>query len=132
VFFCLTPILAEFHLHEGMAATMLAAFAISLAMHQVIGGPLADQLEAKWLLAVGMCLFAAGLGCMTVFRDSSGVLVAGCLLGAAQGIYYSSAQPLWARYYGTKHLGRLRRILMATMVATSSIGPFLVRTCVDS
>lgn len=132
VFFCLTPILDEFHLNEGMAASMLAAFAISLAIHQVIGGRLADHFKAKWLLAVGMCLFASGLGCMTVFRDSTGVLIAGSLLGAAQGIYFSSAQPLWARYYGTKHLGKLRGVLMATMVATSSIGPFLVGTCFDS
>ncbi len=131
VFFCLTPILAEFHLHEGMAATMLAAFAISLAIHQVIGGRLADQLEAKWLLALGMCLFASGIGCMTLFHGSKGVLIAGCILGAAQGIYFSSAQPLWARYYGTKHLGKLRGVLMATMVATSSIGPFLVGACFD-
>ncbi|XZE35729.1 MFS transporter [Pirellulaceae bacterium SH501] len=131
VFFCLTPILAEFQLHEGMAATMLAAFAISLAIHQVIGGRLADQLEAKWLLALGMCLFASGLGCITLFHGSAEVLIAGCLLGAAQGIYFSAAQPLWARYYGTKHLGKLRGVLMATMVATSSIGPFLVGACFD-
>ncbi len=132
VFFCLTPILREFSLDEGIAASMLAAFAISLAVHQMIGGRLADQFEAKWMLAMGMCLFAAGLGCMTMFRDSTGVLIAGCLLGAAQGIYSSSAQPLWARYYGTKHLGKLRGMLMATNVAASSIGPFLVGACFDA
>lgn len=131
VFFCLTPILKEFHLNSGLAATMLAVFAISLAIHQVLGGRLADQFKAKWLLGLGMCLFASGLGGMTLFHDSTGVLIAGCLLGAAQGIYFSSAQPLWARYYGTRHLGKLRGILMATNVATSSMGPFLVGICFD-
>lgn len=132
IFFCLTPILDEFHLNDGMAATVLAIFAVSLAVHQVIGGRLADQFQAKWLLAAGMCLFAAGLGCLAMFRDSTGVLIAGCLLGAGQGIYFSSAQPLWARYYGTKHLGKLRGVLMATNVALSSVGPFLVGLCFDA
>jgi MFS-type transporter involved in bile tolerance (Atg22 family) len=62
----------------------------------------------------------------------SHIMISGCLLGAAQGIYFSSAQPLWARYYGTKHLGKLRGVLMATNVATSSMGPFLVGICFDT
>lgn len=132
LFFCLTPIMQEFELNEAMAASMLGVFAVSLAVHQVIGGRLADQFRAKWLLTAGMCLFASGLGCLTMFQDSSGVLIAGCLLGAAQGIYFSTAQPLWARYYGTKNLGKLRGIIMATNVATSSIGPFLVGMCFDT
>lgn len=131
VFFCLTPIFNEFGLSEGVAATMLATFAISLAVHQVIGGRLADRFDPRWMLASGMVLFTLGLTCLTMFRSVTGVMVAGCVLGAAQGMYFSAAHPLWARYYGLKHLGKLRGLLMATNVATSSIGPLLVGTCFD-
>lgn len=131
VFFCLTPIIEEMQLGEGITAAVLASFAVSLAVHQVIGGRLADRLDAKWLLASGMLVFTFGLSCLSTSQTSFSVVLAGIGMGAAQGLYFAAAQPLWARYYGTKHLGKLRGVLMAANVATSSLGPFLVGSCFD-
>lgn len=131
VFFCLTPIFQERDLNESMAATLLASFAISLACHQVVGGRLADRFEAKWLLAIGMLVFSVGLTALSMCSSGLSIVFAGAAMGAAQGLYYSSAQPMWARYYGIKHLGKLRGMMMAINVATSSIGPFVVGNCFD-
>lgn len=131
VFFCLTPIVFEHGMGEHHAASMLALFAISLAFHQVLGGRLADAVEPKWQLSLGMLGFAGGLACLLWDGDFLGLILAGVLLGAAQGIYFSAAHPLWARYYGTRHLGKLRGLLMATNVAVSSLGPLLVGSCYD-
>lgn len=131
VFFCLTPIFQERDLNESMAATLLASFAISLACHQVVGGRLADRFNAKWLLAIGMLVFSVGLTGLSMCSTGLSIVLAGAAMGAAQGLYYSSAQPMWARYYGTKHLGKLRGMMMAINVATSSIGPFMVGNCFD-
>lgn len=131
LFFCLTPIVEEFGMSASMAATILAVFAVSLACHQLMGGRLADLLKPKWQLALGMSLFVAGLTCLLVGRTPALAIGSGILLGAAQGTYFSAAQPLWARYYGLTHLGKLRGLLMASNVALSSLGPLLVGVCFD-
>lgn len=132
MFFCLTPIVFEYGMGERHAASMLAIFAMSLAFHQVLGGRLADAVEPKWQLSLGMLGFAGGLACLLWDGDFVGLILAGILLGGAQGIYFSAAHPLWARYYGTRHLGKLRGLLMATNVAVSSLGPLLVGSCFDA
>lgn len=74
---------------------------------------------------LGMLLFFGGLHLLWLGLSFQTTLVAGMLLGAAQGIYFASAQPLWARFYGCKNLGKLRGFQMATNVATSSLGPLM-------
>jgi MFS-type transporter involved in bile tolerance (Atg22 family) len=49
--------------------------------------------------------------------------LATALLGASQGIFFGAAQPLWARYFGRRHLGKIRGVLATINVASSSLGP---------
>lgn len=131
VFFNLVPILSEHGLNERHAASMLVAFAVSLAIHQMLGGWLADRWPARVLAMGGMILFAAGLVLLWHGHSVNSIIAAGIVLGAAQGTYLASTQPLWARYFGRSHIGKLRGVQMSTNVAISSFGPLLVGICYD-
>lgn len=126
VFFCLLPILAEQHLDAKYGAWMLMAFAISLAVNQMIGGWLSDRVKPAYQMIAGQILFSVGLGLLYLANSSVEVLIAGVVMGAAQGYFFAASNPLWARYFGLPHLGAIRGFLMSFHVALSSIGPVLV------
>ena len=73
-----------------------------------------------------MLVLATGLAVLRLGSLPATALHSGLLLGGAQGTYFASAQPLWARYFGRVHLVKIRGVQMATHVATSSIGPLVV------
>jgi MFS transporter, OFA family, oxalate/formate antiporter len=131
IFFSLTPLFSDRGFDAAAAATMLSVFAFSLAIHQVLGGWVADRVAANWQLAVGVLVFCLGLWQLSISHQISGILLTGALLGASQGIYMAASQPLWARFFGLANLGKLRGILMAINVAASSLGPLMVGFCRD-
>lgn len=123
VFFCLVPIFQERDLTGTDAAIMLTVYAASFAVMQLAGGTLADHVRAPFLLCIGLAGLAASIlllfGATTLWKSQ----LCGIALGASQGIYFGAAQPLWARYFGRRHLGKIRGVLMTIIVATSSLGP---------
>jgi MFS family permease len=131
VFFCLVPILAEQGLEAKYSAWMLMVFAISLAINQMLGGWLADRLPPAWQMLGGQVLFSLGLALLYWGGGVRETLLAGGIMGAAQGYFFAASNPLWARFYGLKHLGAIRGFLMSFHVALSSIGPLLVGWCHD-
>jgi cyanate permease len=126
VFFCLLPILSQQDLDAKYGAWMLMAFALSLAVNQMIGGWLADRVNPAYQMIAGQFMFSSGLGLLYLSNSGTDVLVAGIVLGAAQGYFFAASNPLWARYFGLPHLGAIRGFLMSFHVALSSIGPVLV------
>lgn len=123
IFFCLTPIFAERGMNERDAALMLTSFALSLAIMQLVGGTLADRMRAPGLLVVGLLCMATGVWMLHEASTPLWASLAGIVMGAAQGIYFGTAHPLWARYFGRLHLGKIRGVLMTVNVASSSLGP---------
>lgn len=126
VFFCLLPILSEQNLDAKYGAWMLTAFAVSLAVNQMIGGWLADRVKPAYQMIAGQIMFSSGLGLLYMASSSAEVLAAGVVMGAAQGYFFAASNPLWARYFGLPHLGAIRGFLMSFHVALSSIGPVMV------
>ncbi len=125
IFFCVVPIFQEHGLTGHDAAVALTAFAGSLAVMQLIGGTLADHLPSRFLLAVGLFGMATGVFLVNGASSARMATLATGLLGASQGIFFGAAQPLWARYFGRRHLGKIRGILATINVASSSLGPLV-------
>lgn len=123
VFFCIMPIFQERGLTEQHAAAMLTVFAICLAAMQLGGGMLADRFHAPRLLVVGVTGLATGIFLLHSASTPLVAQLAGGVLGASQGLFFGATQPLWARYFGRRHLGEIRGALMTIMVASSSLGP---------
>src|SRR5690606_9711281 len=118
IFFCIVPIFQERGLTDQDAALALTAFAGSLAVMQLIGGTLADHLPSRFLLAIGLAGMATGVFVINGTTSASTATIATGLLGASQGVFFGAAQPLWARYFGRRHLGKIRGVLATINVAS--------------
>lgn len=125
LFFCMVPIFQERGLSARDAAATLTTFAVCLAIMQLVGGFLADRVPARILLTTGMLNLSAAITLFFVAESLAVVLAGGAVLGAGQGIFFGVAQPLWARYFGRRHLGKIRGLLMTINVASSSLGPLI-------
>lgn len=119
----MVPIFQERGLSAIDAAAALTAFAGCLAVMQLLGGILADRVRAPFLLFTGMAGLALAMLLLFFADTSHKALVAGAALGVSQGIYFGATHPLWARYFGRRHLGKIRGMLMTINIGSSSLGP---------
>ena len=126
IIFSLIPIVQARGFSETNATNMLSVFAISMASLNLIGGFLADRYPVARMLGIGLALLGIGILTLLTMSSSWQGLLSGCLLGSAQGLYGGASGPLWARFYGRLHMGKIRGLLMTSNVACSSLGPFLV------
>jgi MFS transporter, OFA family, oxalate/formate antiporter len=126
VFFSLVPIFQDRGLSHQDAAGLLVVFAICMAAMQLGGGMLADRVKAPWLLATGMCGLAISMVLLSQVTSPQWAYMTGAAMGASHGFYFGGTHPLWARYFGRLHLGKIRGLLMTVIVASSSLGPLFV------
>jgi MFS transporter, OFA family, oxalate/formate antiporter len=131
LFFSMIPIYQERGLTERDAATTLMVFAVSLALMQLIGGALADRMRAQPLLAIGLAGLSLGVGILYLASDPLWAIASGLVMGMTLGIFSGAIQPLWARYFGRQHLGKIRGVLMTMNIALSSVGPLIAGTARD-
>lgn len=125
IFFCMVPIFEERGLTASDAAASLTVFAACLAVMQLIGGMLADRVRAPYLLFSGLSGLALTVLMLLVAETQATALLAGGMMGIFQGIFFGATHPLWARYFGRRHLGKIRGMLMTINVACSSLGPLI-------
>lgn len=123
LFFCMVPIFDERGFAASDVAATLTVFAVSLAIMQFVGGALADRLPARVLLVFGMLSLSLAVALLFVASSPMTAHLAGATLGIGQGIFFGVSQPLWARYFGRTHIGKIRGALMTFNVASSSLGP---------
>lgn len=132
IFFSLVPILNDRGLTEQDAARLMAAFAVSLGAMHLIGGHLADHIEPPVLLSTGMVGFGLSLCCLYATQSMAMSVACGVMMGISQGLHFGASHPLWARYFGRLHLGKIRGALMTLIVASSSLGPLIVGVVRDA
>jgi len=132
VIFNIMPLLASRGLNAQHAALLFTGFAISLALMQLVGGVLADRFALNRLLsiaAMGMTVTMLGFW----WIDSPVlILPLSIAMGLSQGLLTAVSGPLWPRYYGTAHLGRIRGTIATVMVSGTSVGPFILGLSVDA
>ena len=123
VFFCLVPIFLDRGLSEANAAGMMMVFAVSLALMNFVGGLLADRLPAPLLLALGIAGLGVSMALLLAMSQAPAAYLVGGVMGLSQGLFFGTSQPLWARYFGRRHLGKIRGLLTTVNVGSSSLGP---------
>lgn len=131
IFFNLVPLFESRGVAEDQLPPLYALFAVVFAGTQLIGGVLADRFATRRLMAMSLAMIVVAMG---VLRWGSGVRLipaAAVTMGAAQGLLFSSLGPLWARYFGRAHLGKIRGSLTTLMVAATSVGPFIMGLAFD-
>jgi len=131
VLFNIVPLFLDRGLSEADAARLFTGFAVSLATMQFAGGVLADRVSLNRLLAMAAAAMGLGMWMLRSIGTPAMVLPVAAVLGVSQGLLTASAGPLWPRYYGTAHLGRIRGTIATVLVGSSSVGPFVLGLCVD-
>lgn len=131
VIFNVVPLFASRGLSEQHAALLFTGFAVSLAVMQLIGGVLADRFALNRLLSIAAAGMAVSMIGFWWIDSPVLVLPLSVAMGVSQGLLTTAGGPLWPRYYGTAHLGRIRGALATVMVSASSVGPFFLGLSVD-
>ncbi|MCC5828913.1 MAG: MFS transporter [Phycisphaeraceae bacterium] len=126
IIFSLIPLMQDRGMGTDQAALFMAVFAGGLAMMHLVAGWLADRFPLQKLLAASMLTMAASLCMIIVMRSPWQALIAGGLMGMAQASLVAAVGPVWPRFFGRAHLGRIRGVSITIMVAATSIGPVLL------
>ncbi len=125
IVFHFVPILQDRGLTEADYKLTMSFFAICWATFQFSGGTLSDYVSARWLCAIGLLGLAISSMLLINVSTTAMCVTVGMVLGASQGTFFGSTHPLWARYFGRRHLGRIRGVVTTSAVASSSLGPFI-------
>jgi MFS family permease len=112
------------------AATYTTYAAFSLAT-QLIVGPYANKGPLQILLMASMATLAGGA---VVLIYATTPLIAhayAVVIGISTGLISLVGGTLLPRYFGRKHLGKLRGTVLTAQVAGSSLGPFITGSLYD-
>lgn len=132
IYFNLLPLFTSKGLTETQAAATYTVLAISAVITQFVAGILADRLPLNWLLSLAVSsLIMAILVLALVAAPWMGIGYA-IFMGITQGFGGVVGGTLWARYYGRKHLGKIRGSVFTAGVAGSSVGPFVMGLIYDN
>lgn len=114
--------------HSTQAMTVMC---LMTAITHLVGGILADRLAMRWLLVTSFMLLCGACLVLAEPSDMSTLLLGYGLFGCAQGITSVVSATVWARYFGRKHLGKIRGMSLTAGVAGSAIGPVIMGISAD-
>ena len=129
--FNLLPIFTAKGFTEEQAAGIFTILMAVSAVSQIIGGVLADRVDLRWLASGSVGLYAAAVGALLLVPNQALIPVYTVLLGLGQGLFGGLGNTAWVRYFGRKHLGKIRGSVWTAGVAGSSVGPFLMGLTYD-
>jgi MFS family permease len=106
---------------------MAASTAATLA-----SGALVDRLGAARAYAPALLPMAAGFALLGWAPGLGWAVPAVILLALTQGAMATVSVTLWAELYGTRHIGAVKAVAAAAMVAGTALGPGLVGAGIDA
>ena len=124
--FHIVEIFSERGLGEIDVALMFSVFALVSAIGRIAGGILSDLLPQHVMVVLAMVLQGIGLSMLNLVVPSWLPFVFGVTSGLGSSLALAVSETVWVRYYGRKHLGKIRGITYAIGVAASGIGPFFM------
>ena len=97
-----------------------------------IGGGLTDRYTACRVAPIVVANIAFSALLLNFAAPGLMVFVFFAGFGLVQGMVYTSATPIWAEIYGTRHLGGIKAIAQALMVFASAVSPVLLGIMIDA
>ncbi len=131
IFFNLLSIFDNQGIIPSVATATYTTYAIAALITQVIAGPIADRGSLQYLLLVCMSSLGAGVLILSLATTPWLAHSYAVLLGISTGLISLVGGTMFARYYGRKHLGKLRGSVITAQVASSSLGPFITGLIFD-
>ena len=112
------------------SARAMSCLAIGMAAMQITGGLLADRVALRWLLVTSVSLIA--ISCTILAIGSGALLTTGyAVYGCGQGLTTIFSVTAWPRYFGRRHLGKIRGTSLTAAIAGSSLGPLIMGVSID-
>lgn len=115
--------------HE--VATMFSVYAVVIACVRLGGGILADKVPLNGLMAVAMLCQGLGLAGLNALDVRFLPYVYPVVFALGSGLLMSVGETMWVRYYGRRHLGKIRGSVSTIGVAASGVGPFVMGVAYD-
>ncbi len=112
-------------LGPGADDQLLALFGVASAVCVPLAGILTDRLTPRWIIAPATLFLGAACACFAIASDKTLAWTAVVLLAISQALMFVSSGTFFARFFGRPHHGSIRASLTFTMVAGTSVGPFL-------
>jgi len=121
----------SFGLTEGEIVQVLAILPMTQALAQIVSGWLADIFSLRWLAFVNMIGQLVSLGLLLLVDSIEMAWVFAVFAGLFNALHNGVISPLWARYFGRAHLGKIRGSITTATVAGSSAGPYVMGSLFD-
>lgn len=120
---------------KGWELTVFTAsypvLALTVVLTAVLAGALVDRFGA-WRL-MPFFLLPQGIGCLIIglVEPQWSIPIFLICFGLTSGMMSPVVGALWAEIYGTAHLGAIRALATAALVAASAVGPGLAGLLID-
>ena len=106
-------------------ATTFVGYAIAVVVTSMLTGPLVDRFRASQLLPFYLPPLGVAMLILVLFDHPGSALAYMIAAGVTIGAGHTIVMSMWAEVYGTAHLGAIRSIVQALMVAISALSPFV-------
>ncbi len=127
----------QLHLIEMKAwlpATFAAgftAFAATQMVSSLTAGWMVDRFSARALLPAYLLPLALALCLPALFNGAWAIFVMMMLIGLTGGAAATVMGAIWPELFGPQHLGEIRALTFAAMVAATSVSPILTGLLID-
>ena len=129
--FHIVSIFAERGLDTAAVAKMFSVYAMVMAGGRFLAGVLADRLRLNILLSVALVAQCLGLVALNELDSVWLLLVFPISSALGSSLLVSVGETIWVRYYGRRHLGKIRGSASTIGVASSGVGPFIMGAAFD-
>ncbi|NKB67671.1 MAG: MFS transporter [Candidatus Latescibacteria bacterium] len=129
--FHIVSIFADRGLEAGAVAKMFSIYAVIIAACRVLGGLLADRFALHWLISAALACQGGGLIALNTVAAEWLLLVYPVFSALGSSLLMSAGETLWVRYFGRRHLGKIRGSVTTIGVAASGVGPFIMGMAYD-
>jgi MFS family permease len=106
-----------------VAASALSVIAPGALTGTFLAGFLCDKFPNRYVLVAGQIILIFAMLLTLVMDQPWQAIAYGGALGLAGGTLMTTAAVIWPNYYGREHLGAIRGVVTAGMVASAALGP---------
>ena len=110
-------------LNPVVAASALSLIAPGALAGTFVAGFLCDRFPNRFVLMGGQLILIFAMLLTFVMAHPWQAVLYGLSLGLAGGILMTTAAVIWPNYFGRAHLGSIRGVVTAGMVASAALGP---------
>ncbi len=117
---------------EATFALGFSAFAATAVISGLVTGGLVDRLSARAVLPLYLLPLAAGLILVSLASGNWVIFVMMVLIGLTAGAASTLMGAIWPELFGVAHLGGIRALTFAAMVASTAASPVLTGLLIDA